>query len=162
VHAGIEKTYRRQESIGEFGFNPGRLAYYSVRFEEDADKLAEGILDDLAYPQPGGFVCFYHGDSRVAVGDIIEVRDGELRRLEREPEREWGGRFAGRLTGRVRQVTQRFSGRQVTTTARFTSPLRSVANPTSFMVRAQEPAKSLYQFRLDEAAVGLDMGYHLE
>ncbi|HUW62430.1 MAG TPA: hypothetical protein VMZ06_15605 [Candidatus Bathyarchaeia archaeon] len=162
VHAGIQKTYYRQGSIEEFGFQPATLPYYSIRFEEDADKLAEGLLDDVAYPQPTGFVRFYCGESRIAVGDIVEVRDGALRRLEREVDGEWGGRFTGKLTGRVQQVTHRFSGRQITTTARLTSPLRSVGSPASFMIRAQEPAKSLYQFRLDEAAVGLDMGYHLE
>ena len=162
VHAGIQKTYYRQGSIEEFGFQAAPLPYYSIRFEEDADKLAQGLLDDVAYPQPTGFVCFYCGESRIRVGDIVELRDGALRRLEREVEGEWGERFTGKLTGRVQQVTHRFSGRQITTTARLTSPLRSVADPASFIIRAQEPAKSLYQFRLDEAAVGLDMGYHLE
>jgi len=162
VYAGVQKTYCRDESIDEFGFNGAPFAYFSMRFEEDADKLAAGMLDDLAYPQPAGFVCFYCGDGQIAVGDLVEVRDGRVRRLEPELAQEWGGRFTGRMTGRVRQVTHRFSGRQMTTTAVLTSPLRSVADPASFIMRTQEPAKSLYQFRLDEAAVGLDMGYHLE
>jgi len=59
-------------------------------------------------------------------------------------------------------VEHRFSGREVSTRAWLTSPLRSMSNPLSFMVRGQEPATHLFQFRLDEATVGLDMGYHLD
>ena len=139
-----------------------RLEYFPVSVEEDADKLAAGLLDDVAYPEPCGFVQFYQGDVSVRVGDIVELRDDPLRRLERSVEAEWGGRFSGKLVGRVRRVTHRFSGRQVTTTAWLTSPLRSVGLPVSFVARSQGAAADLYQFRLDAVEVGLDMGYHLD
>ncbi len=63
---------------------------------------------------------------------------------------------------RVRQVTHRFSGRHVRTVVSLGSPLRSVDNPLAFITRSQEAATSLFEFRLDEATVGLDMGFHLD
>jgi hypothetical protein len=158
----LEKTYVRGVSIDEYGVRVMRLEYFPVSVEEDADKLAAGLLDDVAYPEPCGFVQFYQGDASVRVGDIVELRDDPLRRLERSVEGEWGGRFSGKLVGRVRRVTHRFSGRQVATTAWLTSPLRSVGLPVSFVARSQIAAADLYQFRLDAAEVGLDMGYHLD
>jgi hypothetical protein len=162
VVGALEKTYRRSASIDEYDFRAARLSYFSISEEADADKLAKGLLDDLAYPEPCGFVTFYRGDPSVRLGDIVELRDGPLRRLEREISGEWGGRFTGKLVGRVKQVTHRFSGKEVSTTAWLTSPLRSVVSPLSLAVRNQESSASLYQFRLDEASVGLDMGYHLD
>ena len=70
--------------------------------------------------------------------------------------------FTGKLVGRVKSLTHEFRGRLVTTKARLTSPLRSVDNPISFIVRGQPLAETLFQFRLDEATVGLDLGYHLD
>jgi hypothetical protein len=158
----LEKTYVRGASVDEYGVRVMQLEYFPVSVEEDADKLASGLLDDVAYPEPCGFVQFYQGDASVRVGDIVELRDEPLRRLERSVEAEWGGRFLGKLVGRVRRVTHRFSGRQVATTAWLTSPLRSVGLPLSFVARSQSAAADLYQFRLDAAEVGLDMGYHLD
>ena len=158
----IEKTYRRHSSIDEYGDRIARLNYFPISLEEDADKLADGLLNDVAYPEPCGFVQFYHGASGLRVGDILEFRDGPLRRLEREIAGEWDDRFTGKLVGRVRRITHRFSGREVTTTAWLTSPLRSVTDPVSFIVAGQTPAKNLTQFRLDDTEVGLDMGYHLD
>ena len=158
----LKKTYRRWPSVDAYGARIMQLSYFPIVSEEDADRLAEGLLDDVAYPEPCGFVQFYQGDDTVKLGDIVELRDGPLRRLEREVSGEWGGRFTGKLVGRVARVTHRFSGKQVTTTVWLTSPLRSVGNPTSVMVRSQESKTDLYQFRLDDASVGLDMGYHLD
>lgn len=157
----LKKTYARSASIDEYGAFAFRLKYFPISVEEDADKLAAGLLDDLAYPEPRGFVQFYQGDA-VRIGDIMELRDGPLRRLERCVDGEWGDRFSGKLVGRVRRVRHRFSGRQVTTTAWLTSPLRSVGAPASFVARSQDSAEDLYQFRLDAADIGLDMGYHLD
>jgi hypothetical protein len=102
------------------------------------------------------------GTARFEVGDLVELRDVPLRRLEREVDGEWGGRFTGRLVGRVKSVTHRFTGKRVQTRIAFTSPLRSVTDPMNYIVRSQPRAGILYQFRLDDAAVGLDMGYHLD
>jgi len=158
----LSKTYTRGASLDEYGFSAARLRCFSLSKEADADKLAEGLLDDVAYPEPCGLLEFHHGDAAIGVGDIVEVRDGPLRRLEREVNGEWGDRFAGELVGRVRRVTHRFTGKRVTTRAWLTSPLRSVSNPLTYIARGQDSATVLFEFRLDDAAVGLDMGYHLD
>jgi len=162
VLGSLKKTYVRDTSIDEYGPLAKRLGYFPISLEEDADKLAAGLLEDIAYPEPCGFVQFYRGDASVRVGEIVELRGGPLRRLERSVEGEWGDRFSGKLVGRVRRVTHRFSGQQVTTTAWLTSPLRSVRASVSFMARSQDSAADLYQFRLDAVDIGLDMGYHLD
>ncbi len=158
----VAKTYTRGASIDEYGYEARSLDHFGISLEEDADKLVEGLLDDLAYPQPTGAVVFWHGNSEVRVGDLVEMRGEGLRRLEREIDGEWGDRFAGKLVARVREVSHRFSGRQVQTRVKFTSPLRSVERPMGFMVRSQPGKSTLFQFRLDESAVGLDLGYHLD
>jgi endonuclease YncB( thermonuclease family) len=162
ITGALRKTYRNTSSINEYGSRIARLNYFSITLEEDADKLVHGLLNDLAYPEPCGFVQFYHGDAGIRLGDLVELREPPPRRLEREIDGEWDDRFMGKIVGRVRRISHRFSGRQVTTTVWLTSPLRSVANPLHFMVQSQDPASSLYQFRLDAASVGLDMGYHLD
>lgn len=156
------KTYYRQASIDEYGVSARNLSYFSMSLEEDADKLVAGILDDLGYPEPSGSVMFLHGDASVQVGDLVELRGGALRRLEREVCGEWGSRFPGKLPARAKSVTHRFTGKTVCTIVTLTSPLRSVSNPLSYMVRSQPGASALYQFRLDDATVGLDRGYHLD
>lgn len=158
----LSKTYTRGESIDEYGFRSRGLDYFSLSREEDADKLVEGLLADVAYPEPTGEIEFFRGDAHIRVGDIIELRDGPLRRLDRELAGEWDGLFSGRHAGRVKEVTHRFSGKEVRTVAQLTSPLRSVANPISFMVRSQPGSAALFQFRLDDETVGLDMGVHLD
>jgi len=158
----LSKTYSRSASINEFGVRARYLEYFGLVLEEDADKLAAGLLDDVAYPEPCGSVVFFEGNPGLRVGDIVELRDVPLRRLEREVSGEWGDTFSGKLVGRVSQVTHRFSGRRVGTRIRLTSPLRSVADPLSFMVRSQPGEHVLYQFRLDDDKVGVDMGYHLD
>ncbi len=162
VTGSLKKTYRRSSSIDAYGVAISHLDYYALSAEADADLLMNGLLDDLPYPEPCGFVQFYRGDTGLDAGDLVELRGAPLRRIERTVEGEWGGRFAGMHVGRVRRVAQRFSGKHVSTTVWFTSPLRSVGSPLSFMARSQEPATNLYQFRLDDAEVGLDMGYHLD
>ena len=158
----LSKRYERWASVDEYDWEGTSLDYFSLSQEEDADKLAEGLLDDIAYPETQGFLEFYEGTASIGVGDIVEVRDGPVRRLERVVDGEWGNRFEGMHVGRVRRVVHRFSGRHVSTRAWLTSPLRSVSDPVSFMVRQQEAAETLYQFRLDDDTVGLDMGYHLD
>ena len=158
----LNKTYVRSASIDEFGPWARDFDYFGLVLEEDATQLATGMLDDLAYPEPRGEMEFFQGTNAIRVGDIVELRGVPLRRLDREVSGEWGDRFAGKLVGRVREVKHRLTGKRVSTRIRFTSPLRSVAEPLSFMVRSQPGEHILYQFRLDDAAVGLDMGYHLD
>lgn len=162
VAGTLEKTYYRWPSVDEYGANAAHLNYYPLSLEEDADIILEGLLDDVAYPEVQGFIEFLHGEAHITVGDLLEIRDGPVRRLDHPIDGTWGGRFLGRHIGRVSQVTHRFSGRQTATRASLTSPLRSVSTPLTFITRGQEPASSLYQFRLDEPTIGLDLGYHLD
>ena len=158
----FSKTYFDNDSIDEYGISAKFLNYFSLSVEADADALVEGLLKDLAYPEATGEVTFLHGDSGVRVGDILEFRGGNLRRLEREVSGEWDDRFTGKLVGWVKKVTHRFRGDRVETIAALTSPFRSVDEPVSFMVRSQPGASTLFQFRLDDETVGLDLGYHLD
>lgn len=158
----VDELYVNGASADEYGFRIGFLDYFSISNLEDGERLVEGMLEDLAYPAPSGEIVYLAGAPGLRVGEIVELRGGDLRRLERELPGEWGGRFAGRIVGRVESVTHEFRGRVATTTARLTSPLRSVSNPLSFIVRSQPPAESLFQFRLDDAGVGTDLGYHLD
>ncbi len=162
VTSTVDELYTNQASIEEYDFQLRFLDYFSISVQEDGDKLMAGLLDDVAYPEPSGEVTFFRGEPSLSVGDLVEFRDGELRRLEREVAGEWGDRFTGELLGRVKSLTHEFRGRLVTTKALLTSPLRSVDNPVNFIVRGQPLAETLFQFRLDEATVGLDLVYHLD
>lgn len=128
----------------------------------DAERLAEGLLDDLAYPEPRAEVVVFAGQPEVGVGDLIEFRGAPLRMLEELPPSAWGGRFGGALVARVHEVRHRFTGRRAATTIRLGSPLRSVRSPLSYLVRSQQSAAALFAFRLDQEKVGLDMGFHLD
>ncbi|HRI89173.1 MAG TPA: hypothetical protein PK869_12945, partial [Candidatus Hydrogenedentes bacterium] len=109
-----------------------------------------------------GEIVFFHGKADVEVGDIIEVRGVPLRRIDHELPNEWGGRYSGALVARAREVVHRFSSAHVTTRIRLTSPLRSVTSPLAYMVSSQPSGSAVYQFRLDNAAVGLDGVHHLD
>ncbi len=153
---GPEKDYFREASIEEYGPCRSHVLHYGLAEESDADKLVEGLLDDVAYPVPCGNLNFFHGEPGICVGDLVEVRGAPLRRLGQEVDDEWAGLFPQRLVGRVKSVTHRFSGREVNTSLAFTSPLRSVEDPLAAVGQTQDVAGRLYQFRLDDEDVGLD------
>ena len=158
----FRKAYFNNDSIDEYEFHSRFLDYFSMSREEDADLLAAGLLKDIAYPEPSGDIEFLNGNATIRVGEVLEFRDGPLRRLDREVTGEWDDAFIGKLVGRIKEVSHVLRGDRLTTTARLTSPFRSVDDPVSFMVRTQPGASTLFQFRLDEATVGLDLGYHLD
>lgn len=158
----LEKRFGRGESLDVHGVMADGLEFFPVYVVADMMRLADGILDDLAYPALNGEVIFYRGDGRVAVGELLEFRGAPLRAFAPCLEEEWGGSFAGRLVGRVRAVRHRFSGKHVTTRAELTSPLRSVSSPIVFMARSQDVVENLSQFRLDAVLFALDMEYHLD
>jgi endonuclease YncB( thermonuclease family) len=162
VTSTLEKTYTRGPSLDAFGPAARRLAFFGITIEDDAENLAEGLLDDVAYPEPAGWVAFHHGNAALRVGDVIEVRGEPVRRLGKEVDGEWGGLYTGRLVGRVEKVVHRFSGKRVSTRVWLTSPLRSVSDPVSFMVRSQPGKETLFEFRLDDVGVGVDYAYHLD
>jgi hypothetical protein len=162
LYSTLEKTYARSASITRLGAGAKGLRVYAIVQKSDADLLAEAVLDDLAYPEVAGALTFYHGAAAIQVGDLVEVRGAPFRRLEAVLAGAWGGRHDGALVGRVKEVVHRFMGMRVETRVVLTSPLRSVANPLSFMVRSQPTESALFQFRLDDANVGADLGYHLD
>lgn len=162
VNGGIEKTYARGDSIAAWGLRTRRFECFSIAQLPDADRLALALLEDLAYPEPAGNITWRRGEAEVRVGQIIEVRGAPLRRLDPPLDNEWGGDFRGRQLGRVRAVQHRIAGPHVETTAWLTAPRRSVREPLGFITRSQPGPSRLFEFRLDEATVGLDLGYHLD
>lgn len=162
ISGAVSKSYTRGESIDVYGLQSRSLRMHGLSREEDADKFAAGLLDDVAYPLRTGELEFFYGNADVEVGDLIELRGAPLRRIDPELPGEYGGRFSGRLVARVREVAHRFSGEHVSTRVLLTSPLRSVDDPTAFMVRGQLSGSALFQFRLDDAGVGLDGVHHLD
>ncbi|MEK7794790.1 MAG: hypothetical protein AAB353_09685, partial [Candidatus Hydrogenedentota bacterium] len=158
----LSRSYFNGGSIDEFGFRARVIDYFSVSRAQDADLFGEGLLKDLAFPTPNGEIEFVRGNSDVNVGDVLELRGAPLRRLDRELPGEWDDRFTGRIVGRVSEIRHEFRGARVSTFVRLTSPFRSVEDPIGFMLRSQPSAETLFQFRLDEATVGLDLGYHLD
>lgn len=158
----VNEVYARDPSVAEFGTQTAGLDYYALSFDQDADRLGAGLLDDVAYPTPCGGITFFEGGGGIQVGEIVELRGVPLRRLEPEVSGEWGDWFAGRMVGRVAEVRHRLTGKAMSTRVRFTSPLRSVESPLAFMVRSQPGEETLYDFRLDDAAVGLDTAYHVD
>jgi endonuclease YncB( thermonuclease family) len=162
IHGAIEKTYARGDSIAAWGLRPRRFECFSLAQAPDADRLAHALLEDLAYPEPCGRITWHRGDPEVRVGQIIEVRGASLRRLDPALEDEWGGAFADRHLGRIRAVQHRIAGPHLETTAWLTAPRRSVRDPLGFITRSQPGATRLFEFRLDESTVGLDLGFHLD
>ncbi|MFO7974860.1 MAG: thermonuclease family protein [Candidatus Hydrogenedentota bacterium] len=158
----VEKTYVRSTSADTFGYRAKSFRHFGIAHQDDADLLVHGLLDDLAYPEAAGIITVHHGCNGIRVGELIEVRGAPVRRLDPALEDEWGGRFEDRIVRRVKGVTHRFSGYAVSTTLDITSPLRSVKNPLHCMTQRQGTETSLYQFRLDDALVGFDSGYHLD
>ncbi|MBI2424975.1 MAG: thermonuclease family protein [Candidatus Hydrogenedentes bacterium] len=158
----VRKSYVQSGSIEAYGFRGRSLPYFALSTEADADRLAAGLLADVAYPEMTGGIRFFHGHAGVRVGDAIELRGAPLHEIAPRLATHWGGRFPDRMVARVCEVTYRLTGRQVETEVRFTSLLRSVANPLSYLIRSQENASRLFEFRLDDAGVGLDSGFHLD
>ena len=152
----------RSDSIAAFGERYASCHIYALRTSNDAARVAAGALDDVGYPALAWELEVFEGTTRYAVGQLIEFRGAMLRRLTPACGTEWGGRFADSFTGRVISVRHRLTGRRISTTIALGSPLRSVADPLDYIVRNQPTADSLYAFRLDHEAVGLDMGYHLD
>lgn len=162
IAGDLRKTYTRPAAVSEYGVSAARFQYFALSREEDADALVSGLLDDVAYPATAGRILFPYGDADIRAGDIVEIRGPLVRRMTRRVAGEWGDRYADRLTGRVKCVRHQIAGRRVSTTAELTSPLRSVEDPLHYIVRSQPGPTVLYQFRLDDSGVGLDLGYHLD
>lgn len=158
----FQKTWTRGESIDVLGPAVRFLPYFAISQEDDGAKLAEGLLQDLAYPEPSGRFEVYDGAAELEVGQLLAFRGAPLRRLD--PALENAPTLGGdeEHVARVQEVRHRFTGRRVQTTAFLGGPFRSVRHPLSFLIRSQERAEALFAFRLDDGAVGLDQGVHLD
>ena len=160
--SALEKTYTRGLSIDEYGPHARRFDYYSITRAADADRLAAGILDDLAYPAPRGQLHFFHGNAGLNVGDIIELRGAPVRRLERQVDGEHGNRYPNKLVARITEITHRLAGRRVQTTCTLGPPLRNVHDPLPYITRSQPGPTTLFELRLDDPTAALDLGFHLD
>lgn len=155
-------SYPRGSSIGALGVHARVLEHFGIAHEADAALLAQGLLDDIAYPSPALALTYYDGRADLAVGDLVELRGAPVQRLDAAIAGEWGGEYEGRLLGRITALRHRLTGRYVETTAYLGPPVRSVENPLVFMVQSQEPAAQHFQFRLDDKTIGLDQAIHLD
>lgn len=158
----VSRTYVDGASIDRYDTATRVFRFFSIENTADADQVMEGALRDLAWPSPTGVVFRFQGDSDLRPGQLLALRGAPLRRLDPLPEGAWGGQFSEEMIARVATVTHKLTGRHAYTEATLMSPLRSVANPLSFIVRNQEPASRLFEFRLDDARVGLDSSFRLD
>jgi hypothetical protein len=128
----------------------------------DAERLGAGLLRDLAWPHRIGRVLFHRGVAGVVPGALLEFRGDPLVDRDAELQIAWGGDFGDRLVGRVHRVVHRIAGASVESQLDLTSPYRSVASPLSFITRSQDSLSAFFAFRLDDASIGLDTGFHLD
>ncbi len=162
AHSGVGKTYERPASVAILGCSKAAVTLAAVSHEADLDAVINGMLDDLAYPERTGHIVWLRGNAAVRPGNLVEIRNPPVERVDAPIEGEWGGRYAEQLMARVASVTHRLAGRHVQTKAKLTSPLRNGANPVASLRRAHPGRETMAAFRLDDEHVGLDMGYHLD
>ena len=96
------------------------------------------------------------------VGDLIELRNGPIRRLTPAIQGEWGDRFIGQHVGRVRTVTHNIEGSHVSTSVTLGSPLRSQSIPIDAMGKVFAKEEALYALHLDNTQTGIDETAHLD
>ncbi len=158
----FEKSYTNASSAEEFGLREHTMELFSVSREQDADAIVSGLLDDVAYPEQCGVLTFLAGDAAIDPGEIVEIRGGGIERITRRVSGEYGDLFPGRNVFRVARKETLIRNERVETRCYLAPVIRSVADPLRFIVRSQPSARTFFQFRLDDEAVGLDMGYHLD
>ena len=156
------KSYTNASSAEEFGLRERTLELFSVSQEQDADAIVWGLLDDVAYPEQCGVLTFLDGDAAITPGEIVEVRGGGIERITRIVAGEYGGLFPDRHVFRVARKETLIRNESVETRCYLAPVIRSVSDPLWFIVRSQPNAETFFQFRLDDEAVGLDMGFHLD
>ncbi len=162
VGGQFEKVYTNEASAAEFGVRSHTLELFSVSQERDADIIVSGLLDDVAYPEPCGTITFLDGDAAIAPGQIVEVRGSDIKRVTRRVDGEHGDIFAGRHVFRVARKETLIRNERVETLCYLAPVIRSAGDPLGFIVKSQPGATTFFQFRLDDEAVGVDMGYHLD
>ncbi len=162
VGGQFEKSYTNSVSVEEFGLRSRTLELFSVSQEQDADVMVWGLLGDVAYPEPCGMLTFLEGDAAIQPGNIVEIRGSDIGRITRRVDGEHGDLFPDRHVFRVARKETFIRNERVETRCYLAPAIRSVDNPLRFIVKSQPGADTFFQFRLDDAAVGLDMGYHLD
>lgn len=162
MHGGVDGYHDNDDSIDAFGTAFRFFAYFALSQPDDAVRLAEGLLRDLAWPSRAGRAVFHRGVAEIDVGALLEFRGDAIRDRDGPLAEVWGAELGERLVGRVSRVVHRVAGESVETRLDLTSPFRSVANPLSFITRSQDSLSAFFQFRLDDASIGLDTGFHLD
>ena len=162
MHGGVDGYHDEDDSIDAFGTHFRYFAYFALSQSDDAERLADGLLRDLAWPARAGRAVFHRGVAEVEVGALLEFRGEALVERDAPLAGVWGSGLGDRLVGRVNRVVHRIAGESVETRLDLTSPFRSVANPLGFITRSQDSLSAFFQFRLDDASIGLDTGFHLD
>lgn len=162
MHGGVDGYHDNDDSIDAFGTAFRFFAYFALSQPDDAVRLAEGLLRDLAWPSRAGRAVFHRGVAEIDVGALLEFRGEAIRERDGPLSEVWGAELGDRLVGRVCRVVHRVAGESVETRLDLTSPFRSVTNPLSFITRSQDSLSAFFQFRLDDASIGLDTGFHLD
>jgi hypothetical protein len=152
----------RESSVRRYGRRGVELKYFSLARPEDAARLLEGLLDDLAYPATLGAVRAYDVDPQWTRGELLELRGAALRDVHEPLPDAWGGRLANRRVGRIQALRYEAAGRRMTIEAELGPPLRAVRDPLAFIAGGQPAPEMVRALRLDDEEAGLDAGYHLD
>ncbi|HDP34127.1 MAG TPA: hypothetical protein ENN29_03340 [Candidatus Hydrogenedentes bacterium] len=146
----------RGESIGAYGLHGAGIDAAWLGDETDMQRLADGLLDDLAYPAPVITLTFFDGAPELSPGALVSVAGAPLSRRARSLAEEWGGLLDDALAGRVHEVRHFMQGKDAWTQATLSAPLRSVAAPLAMLRRIRSEGEKLFALRLDEPLAGLD------
>ncbi len=155
-------TATRPTSVAAYGPAEDRIEVFALPRAADRQQFAEGLLDDLAYADVADRIDAPHGYLAVEVGDLVALRGSGVADTFPQLAGQWGDRFDGEQVGRVRTVRHRIRGVRLETALTLMPPLRSVTNPLAVIRRSQPAAGAYFQFGLDDPAVGLDSGRHLD
>lgn len=162
MYGGVDDYHAEDDSIDAFGSAFRFFAYFALTQADDAERLGAGLLRDIAWPARAGRAVFHRGVAEIGVGALLEFRGDKIFEWDAPLLGVWGEELGDRIVGRVSRVVHRIAGESVETRLDLTSPFRSVANPLSFITRSQDSLSAFFQFRLDDASIGVDTGFHLD
>ncbi len=158
----VDGYHAEQDSIDALGTAFRYFPFFALSRVDDAARMGQGILRDLAWPTRVGRALFYRGSASAAVGDLLEFRGASLVERDSVVAAGWADDFGERFVARVTGVVHRLAGETVETQLELGSPYRSVTSPLSFITRSQDSLSAFFEFRLDDDVIGLDVGYHLD
>jgi len=160
--AAVDGYHAEQDSIDALGTAFRYFPFFALSRVDDATKMGQGLLRDLAWPTRVGRALFYRGVASVAPGDLLEFRGESLVERDSVVADGWAADFGERFVARVTGVTHHLAGEAVETQLALGSPYRSVTSPLTFITRSQDSLAAFFEFRLDDEVIGLDIGYHLD